>query len=116
LTASHLGSFKGNDDRESLDSKRQFSPFSRTDNSFGPAIVEAAKYGNVELAESLFLRMLKVYKENNKREEPSPKLLSFVLNAWTKQPRSKMKAAPEQAEALLMKVENDLQVFGAFGI
>ncbi len=43
-------------------------------------------------------------------------MLGIALNAWTKKTRSKMKAAPERAEALLMKVENDLQEFGAMGI
>ncbi len=123
-TTPYLGSFKRLllDDGEILESKRQVSSskqqhHSKTNKKYdAPKIAKAAKDGKPELAESLFLRMLQEYTKNKKGEKPSPKLLTMVLNAWTKQPRSKMKAAPERAEALLKKVEQDLQVFGALGI
>jgi hypothetical protein len=107
----YLGSFKGLDDGELLKRKRKrkFSSIKKqdykTNNDHAPNIIKAAKDGKPELAESLFLRLLQGYM-----------LLTVVLNAWTKQPRSKMKAAPERAEALLMKVEKDLQEFGALDI
>jgi hypothetical protein len=38
----------------------------------------------------------RIYRKEDNRET-KPKLLSVALNAWTKQPQSKMKVAPEQA-------------------
>jgi len=82
-----------------LESKRKLSTRKPeqlfTFNNYEQEIPTAAKDGNPELTESLFLQMIQEYTENDTGEEPSHGLLSVILNAWTKQPRSKMKAAPE---------------------